>query len=292
MKYFFFLLFNLFVRPLSYLPLSLLYGVADIFYVILKYLIRYRIDVIKRNINNSFPNYSASQKEKLIRDYYHFLADLMAENIKGLSISNHEIEKRVKYEGIDILEKYWNEQRNVTIMTGHNCNFEWMLMTINKYLPQTVYSFYVEISNPYFRKLILNNRTRHGLQLLQAKDACAFYQDDSIQNFANIFAADQSPPNPEKAIWANFMHQDSAFVMGAYKYSLQKNCAVVYMSIQRERRGYYKIMLTEMFANLQSVDVNTFLQRYIQSLESTINEQPAYWLWSHKRWKHKKASSN
>ena len=104
----------------------------------------------------------------------------MAENIKGLSISNHEIEKRVKYEGIDILEKY----------------------------------------------------------------------------------------------------------------SLQKNCAVVYMSIQRERRGYYKIMLTEMFANLQSVDVNTFLQRYIQSLESTINEQPAYWLWSHKRWKHKKASSN
>lgn len=273
---------------MSYLPLPVLYGLADIFYFILKYIVRYRIHVIKTNINKAFPTYSATQKEILIRDYYHFLADLMAENIKGLSISNSEIDKRVKYEGVEVLQKYWKEGRNVSIMTGHNCNFEWMLMTINKYLPQTVYSFYVEISNPYFRKLMLNNRTRHGLQLLQAKNASSFYKDDSIQNFANIFAADQSPSNIEKAIWAKFMQQDTAFVMGAYKYSLQKNCAVVYMAIKRVRRGYYIIQFTEMMPSLQSVDVHSFLQQYIQALENTIQQQPAFWLWSHRRWKHKK----
>jgi KDO2-lipid IV(A) lauroyltransferase len=278
----------LFVRPLSYLPLNVLYGLADIFYLILKYIVRYRIHIIETNINNSFSTYTATQKEALIRDYYHFLADLMAENIKGLSISDSEIDRRVKYEGVKILQKYWQEGRNVTIMTGHNCNFEWMLMTINKYLPQTVYSFYVDISNPYFRKLMLNNRTRHGLQLLQAKDASTFYKDGSIQNFANIFAADQSPSNVEKAVWAKFMNQETAFVMGAYKYSLQKNCAVVYMSIKRVQRGYYTIQFTELTASLQSINVHTFLQQYIQALESTIHQEPAYWLWSHRRWKHKR----
>ena len=273
---------------MSYLPLSVLYGLADIFYLILKYIVRYRIHIIETNINNSFPSYTATQKEALIRDYYHFLADLMAENIKGLSISDTEIDRRVKYEGVEILQKYWQEGRNVTIMTGHNCNFEWMLMTINKYLPQAVYSFYVDISNPYFRKLMLNNRTRRGLQLLQAREASAFYRDESIQNFANIFAADQSPSNVEKAIWAKFMNQETAFVMGAYKYSLQKNCAVVYMSIKRVQRGYYTIQFTELTASLQSIDVHTFLQQYIQALESTIHQQPAYWLWSHRRWKHKR----
>jgi KDO2-lipid IV(A) lauroyltransferase len=272
--------------------MAVLYGLADIFYLILKYIVRYRIHIIKTNINNSFSTYTATQKEALIRDYYHFLADLMAENIKGLSISNTEIDSRVKYEGVEILQKYWQEGRNVTIMTGHNCNFEWMLMTINKHLPQAVYSFYVDIRNPYFRKLMLNNRTRHGLQLLQAKEASAFYRNESIQNFANIFASDQSPSNIDKAIWAKFMNQETAFVMGAYKYSLQKNCAVVYMSIRRQRRGFYTIQFTEMTASLQSMDVNTFLQQYIQALENTIHQQPAYWLWSHRRWKHKRVAKD
>ncbi len=273
---------------MSYLPLSVLYVLSDGFYLIIRYLLRYRIDVVKKNINHAFPLLTTVEKDNIIKAYYHFLADVMAENVKGLSITNDEIEKRVSYKGVELLEQYFKEKRNVTILTGHSCNFEWMLMTINKFLPQAVYSFYVEISNPYFRKLILDNRTRNGLQLLQAKDASAFYKDASIQNFANIFASDQSPSNLEKAQWTNFLNQDTAFIMGADKYSRLKRCAVVYMEMKCIKKGYYEITFSELCSNIDSLTRDELLSVYVDCLETTILSQPSNWLWSHNRWKHQR----
>ncbi len=286
LKLIYFIFFTIFVRPLSYLPLTFLYVLSDGFYYILRYFLRYRIVVIEKNLTNAFPTYSTVERKKIIKDYYHFLADVMAENVKGLTISDREIDQRMHYEGLELLSRYKDENRNVTLLTGHSCNFEWMLMTINKFLPQPVYSFYVEIGNPYFRKLILNNRTRNGLQLLQAKDASAFYKDASIQNFANIFASDQSPSNPDKALWTKFLHQHTAFVMGADKYSRQKNCAVVYMAMKRIDRGSYSVTFQELCSDIQTMNSTELLNAYVNALENTIIEQPACWLWSHNRWKH------
>lgn len=61
-----------------------------------------------------------------------------------------------------------------------------------------------------------------------------------------------------------------------------------YLDIQPIKRGYYKASIIPIAldpANTEEFETTT---KFMRILEERINERPEYWLWTHKRWKHKK----
>jgi len=162
------------------------------------------------------------------------------------------------------------------------------LMSINKYLPMQVFSFYNYIANPYFRKEITSNRTKTGLKLLLTQEAYTFYEQKAQEPYANIFASDQSPSQLKNVYWTSFLNQETAFLTGAARYSKKHDTAIVYMYIECTNRGYYEVRFKKIADACLHLSDEDIMKYYVDLLEKQIIEKPEYWLWSHKRWKRKR----
>ena len=270
------------------MPLKVLYGIGNIFHFFLQYIFKYRYTVIYTNLKKSFPDKSENELQQIIYQYYWFITDLMAENLKALTISNEELAQRFVYKNIELFEQLKAQNKSISILTAHYGNFEWMLMSINKYLPIQVYSFYNYIANPYFRDEIVRNRTRNGLKLLLTTEAYDFYKQATNEIYANIFASDQSPSNLKHVYWTTFLNQETAFLTGASRYSKMHDNAIVYMCIVPIKRGFYEVHFKLLMESCNQASDDEIMQAYVDEVEQQIIKKPELWLWSHKRWKKKR----
>ena len=137
-------------------------------------------------------------------------------------------------------------------------------------------------------------RTKDGLKLAATsmiiKDIIN-YRRENINTFS-VFIADQTPPGLESNYWTTFLNQDSAFFTGAGKIAAKYDMAVIFMNIQKKKRGHYNLDFEVLFEHTAGLDEQTITEKYVRRLEDQIRENPEYWLWSHRRWKHKRPVTN
>jgi KDO2-lipid IV(A) lauroyltransferase len=100
-------------------------------------------------------------------------------------------------------------------------------------------------------------------------------------------AADQSP-SKEAAVWLQFLNQDTPFFAGYEKIAKKTNQPVIFVDVQKVGRGFYEVEFILISKNPEETEDNFIVQKYAQLVENQIVRQPSYWLWSHKRWKHKR----
>jgi KDO2-lipid IV(A) lauroyltransferase len=100
-------------------------------------------------------------------------------------------------------------------------------------------------------------------------------------------AADQSPGRKyiDKAYWINFLGRDTAFLHGPEKHAVTNNYVVMYIDVQRKKRGYYTIELSVLTDKPSQLSDGEITSRFAKKLESIIYKDPTNWLWSHRRWK-------
>jgi KDO2-lipid IV(A) lauroyltransferase len=104
--------------------------------------------------------------------------------------------------------------------------------------------------------------------------------------FLIYFIADQRPPRNNK-FWTTFLHQPTSFFNGTEKMSRKLDLAVIFMHIEKTKRGYYNVTLKKLFDSVTELPENSVTLAFVNELEKEINRCPEFWLWSHKRWKHK-----
>ncbi|HSG67489.1 MAG TPA: lysophospholipid acyltransferase family protein, partial [Bacteroidales bacterium] len=102
------------------------------------------------------------------------------------------------------------------------------------------------------------------------------------------FAADQTPSNPRTSYWGRFLHQDTPFYTGMEKLARTLDLAVIYLDLYREKRGHYVGEFSMITNEPKSTKENEITDAYILRLEEAIRKRPDNWLWSHRRWKHKR----
>ncbi|MBC8005226.1 MAG: lipid A biosynthesis acyltransferase, partial [Verrucomicrobia bacterium] len=56
-------------------------------------------------------------------------------------------------------------------------------------------------------------------------------------------------------------------------------------------RGRYEAFYYKLVENPRDVEPEEILMKYIQKMEEIIKAEPEYWLWSHRRWKHKRPAN-
>lgn len=278
-----------FIYLLSILPFWVLYRISDFINFILFTLIGYRKDVIITNLKKSFPEKSTQEIKKIQKDFRRFFCDLIVETIKTLTITKKEATKRCRLKDTTLLNKLYDEKKKVIFVLGHYGNWELGGAAMSSMSKYQLYVIYRPLSNRYFDQLIIKMRTHLGTKLISMNDT--FKKMVSLRNSdeisATAFIADQAP-TPENSYWTTFLNQETAVFWGTEIIASKLNYPIVYITISQQKRGYYE-MATELFCeNPATTKKGEISEKHTKRLEQDIIKQPELWLWSHKRWKHRK----
>ncbi len=284
------IVYYLILKPLSYLPLSVLYVLSDIFYFLIIYLIPYRKEVIKTNITKSFPNKSEGEIRNIIKGFYRFLTDLMLETIWNFSLSEKEARKRLKVENPEALDTFYKNGKDVIIVVGHYNSWEFLLVAFNLMVDHRGAVIYTSLTDKFLDKVFKNFREKFGMKLLTKVDVKHTFANGLDKPMAILFGSDQAPASSRRAYWTSFLNQDTAVAIGVEKYAIKYNLPVFFGSLNRVKRGHYSLkleLLTDKPLNTKEGEIS---ELHVKALEKLIEEKPEYWLWSHKRWKRKRGA--
>ena len=185
-----------------------------------------------------------------------------------------------------LFDRYQAEKKSVIIVMGHYGNWEWAGSTFSLVCRQQLYVIYHPLSNKYFNQLLFDMRSKFGTKLYAMKDAFKDMVNNRAEISATAFIADQTPA-PEGAYWTTFLNQATPVFWGTEKIARKMDYPVVYVSVQRKKRGYYELTAETLFENPKETAVGEISEAHTRRLEADIIRQPGMWLWSHRRWKHK-----
>jgi KDO2-lipid IV(A) lauroyltransferase len=270
---------------LSHMPWFMLYGLSNLLSFVLYYVIRYRRQVVRENLRKSFPEKSPAEIITIEKEFYRFFADVMVENLKSLTMSGAELEKMCRIKNPEVLEQIIAQGKSVMIVMGHYGNWEICGRMVAHYFSFPVYFLYKPLSNPYFDKLTKYSRERYKTNMLSAQESVKKLIELKDTPLCVCFIADQTP-HPDKAFWVPFLNRETPVFTGPEKVTSKLDYTVFYLSITYNKRKDYSLEFVKItdtpkaLANEELTSIHTHL------LEKDIKASPAYWLWSHKRWKH------
>jgi len=276
-----------FVYGIALLPFPLLYVVSDGLYIVLYKLLGYRTAVVRENLRRSFPEKSAEELRTIERAFYRWFCDLVVETLKTLTISPAHVKERVSVSGEEVLKKHFDAGRSVILVMGHWGNWELGGARFSQLGLHQLFVIYHPLQNKWFDGLVHHMRTRLGNKLYAMNDTMKGMLRDRDKVTATAFIADQTPP-PDRAYWTTFLHQETPVFFGTEKIAQKLGYPVIYVGIERVRRGHYVMRFEELVANPERTTEGELSQLHTRRLESDIRRLPAFWLWSHRRWKHKR----
>jgi len=272
---------------ISLLPHWILYGISDIVFFLIYHVFKYRKKVVFENLKNSFPEKSDKEIESIARKFFRNLTDVMIETVKEFSISDKSIKKRFKFVNPEEFQKHYDNNKSVMMLMGHYTNWEYGV-TAPLWVPQECWAVYGKMENPVMDKYIVRTREKFGMTLYPMEETYNVMLNHKQGDKLYMFMADQSPHHAKIKYWIPFLNQETPVHIGAEKLSKMLDLAVVFIDIQRVKRGYYEITAHTLFDNPKETAEHEITDKYFEILEGIIKKKPENWLWSHKRWKYKK----
>lgn len=293
MRFTYYIIFALWYL-LSLLPLCVLYFLSDILlFPILYYLVGYRRKVVHHNLINSFPQKNEAEIANIEKEFYHFLCDYMVETIKLFSMSKEQTKRRMTFGGVkaitDAMEK---EDKNFCfVYLGHYCNWEW-IASLPYWCPDDVLcgQIYHPLRNKAMDQLFLRLRNRFGGESIAMKETLRRIIElkRAKQKCIIGFISDQSPKWNSIHHWCDFLNHDTPVFIGTEKIGKQVDALIYYADVKRVKRGYYHCEFKLMTHKAKEIADYQLTNQFTHLLEEMINNAPAFWLWTHKRWKRTK----
>ena len=283
------ILYYLIIKPLSLLPLRLLYLISNLLFLVCYYLLSYRKSIVVSNLKASFPEKNKTEIKQITKRFYHFFCDFIVESLKCFSISEKQALDRCKITNPEILDNLYRNNKSIVLASGHYSNWEMAAACLNLSLKHQAAALYKPLSNKFFNKKFIESRSKFGIELIPKKEGKDYLKNNTDRNLIIGFGCDQCPKKSKNNLfWTRFLNQDTAIMFGTEKYAIEFDYAVIFMNMTRVKRGYYEIDLQIIEENPCSTSYGEISKKHTQLLEEQIRRDPAYWLWTHKRWKLKR----
>lgn len=273
---------------ITLMPFWCYYRLSDFVYFLLYYVFSYRKKVVYKNLRNAFPDKNEKELKKIAKGFYKHFCDFVLESVKTIHISKKQNAKRFTFKNLDVFHDLYEKNKNIILVSGHYGNWEWMVSLPSK-LEHKFLALYRPLRNKYFDKMIINLRSKYATGMVPMNDTLKVILEHKQKNelIATWFLADQTPPK-EAQLWTTFLNQETPIFLGTEKIARKLNHAVVFMDIQKLKRGYYQAEFTLLFENASDTKEFEISKAHTKFLEEIIKKKPEYWLWSHRRWKHKR----
>ena len=286
-------LLYLFLYPLlwflSILPFRVLYLFSDFVYLIIYYIIGYRKKTVRENIALALPHLSEKERLVIEKKSYQHMCDMFLEMIKTMSISESEMNKRFQFVNLEIYKELEKEGKSIALMCAHYASYEWVI-SINNKINFKGYAIYKRINNKYFDKLVRDIRSKFKANLITTKETIPTIRENFKNNVLGIygFASDQSPKISSAFHWNTFMGVEVPVHTGAEMLAKKYDMNVVFLKVEKVKRGYYKAQFKTPSKNVNEVPNYEITDEFLKLVEQQIHEAPEYYLWTHKRWKHRR----
>lgn len=274
------------LRGVAMLPLGVLYLISDFLYLIVYRLVRYRLKVVRRNLSEAFPHKPEKELRRIERGYYRFLCDVMVETVKLLHISAAELARRVEVKNAGEVNAVSKAGRSVVLMLGHYGNWEWV-QDVSRCFTSGAYeaSIYRPLRNPMWDDIFRRVRSRWHVNILPQAKAVKALLDPSHRPWICGFIADQGPRQVLPDNVTPFLNHHTSFIYGPETIGTKVGADFYFLEMERMRRGYYRITFHHL-EPLADEKPYPYSRAFWQKFEEVIKRKPAYWLWSHKRWKY------
>lgn len=277
----------IFLYALSLLPMPILHVLGSFSYIIVYYVLGYRKKVVTLNLVNSFPDKKAEDIKKIEKRFYKYLTSLIFEIIKLSTISKEELQRRFKFKNIELINSYLDNGKSVLVCSAHYGNWEWGTVAAGLSLKGVSYPIYKPLSNKVFDKWFNTIRSRFGNRMVSMRQTYRALTESKDEATVFYFGSDQAPPKLKSHYWVEFLHQPTSIPMGVEKIAVKTKRPVFYLKVKVIKKGYYEVDCLPLCLHPEESTGHEITNLHARILEETIQNDPAYWLWSHKRWKHK-----
>lgn len=277
------------IKLISLLPFWALYLLSDGVYFLLFWVIKYRRVVVKQNLERCFPNKTEKEIAQIEKSFYHHLSDLMVETIKGISISENEMKRRMVNVNQEIYDDLKEKGQSSIIVMSHCGNWEWICLMSQLSCKQQIQCVYKTLSSQGFDRLMFLMRSKFGANPIPMEQTLRVLATNKDIVTCNAFIGDQNPSSGKTACWVDFFNQETAFMWGPEKIARKFNWPLYYLSTIKIKRGYYQALTVPLALEPNALDEGEITQLIARHTQKEIENQPETWLWSHRRWKHTRA---
>ncbi|PWB27144.1 lysophospholipid acyltransferase family protein [Flavobacterium sp. HTF] len=273
---------------ISILPFRLFYWFSDCVYFLVYHIIGYRRKVVRENLALALPHLNDSERKIIEKKFYSHMCDMFLEMIKTMSISAEEMDKRFKVTNLDLVLDYAKKGKSVILVASHYASYEW-LMTINPKIGFQGVAVYKKLANPYFDKLIRKIRSKYQTELIETKQAIPMMAQNQRDGILSMYglASDQSPKLDRIFHSMKFMGVEAPVHTGAEMLAKKYDLSVIFVKVKKLSRGHYEATFMPIADNPNEYPNFDVTEKYLQEVEKQILEAPEYYLWTHKRWKHR-----
>ena len=273
---------------LSILPFRLLYAVSDLLYILMYHVFRYRKLTVKENLRLVFPEKSDLEIKMITKKFFHHFCDIILESIKSMNISLKSMKARYNFKNLDIIKDFEKQNKSIILMCAHYGSWEWIFI-LQTYTSHRGYGIYKRLQNKYFDRLIKSIRARYNSYLITTKETFSVLEEAKKNGILSMngFASDQSPKKDKARHWNEFMGIRVPVHTGAEMLAKKLDMPIVFFAVERKKRGYYEATFQTLAENPTDFKDYEITDKFLKLVEKQIHEAPEYYLWTHKRWKHR-----
>lgn len=281
------------LKALTRVPLSALYAVGWLVYVVVYHVARWRRDQVALDVARAFPERSEAERARIVRQSYRNIGDVVMEVAWGFGADAAELRRRVTFENPEIVARAKAERHSVVLLAPHFCNWEWLLLAGGATFGLPIDAVYQTVRVASVDRYLREARSRFGGKPIRREDFVYELMSRAGTPRGYGLIADQTPRREDRKHWTCMLHRDTAFFLGAEKIARFLDAVVLYVAMRRVRRGHYSVHFTVLAAPPHSRegegDYSPIMEGFARNLERAVVESPADWLWLQKRWKYPKA---
>lgn len=266
-----------------------MYLFSDFAAFVMGRVVKYRHKVIYQNLKQAFPDKTSAEINTIAKGFYRNLTDNLLESFKTFTLSTSTIVRRHKIVNPELLESLLSKYDGIIGVTGHYANWEWGSQSGSLQCNNLFAALYKPLRNKYINSILKRSRAKCGTELVSIYETAELFEKYESKKCVFLMAADQSPSGGKQlknSYWFDFFNRKTAFLYGPEKYARKYNYPVVYIDIQRVKRGFYEVMLSVVTESPAELPEGEITRLYKNKLEQVITKKPEDWLWSHRRWKH------
>lgn len=288
MQFLVYILVYPFIWMISILPFRLLYMFSDGLYFLIYKVVGYRKKVVQDNLRLVFPEKPEAEINTITEKFYHHFCDMMVESIKSLTISEKAMKERFTFANVEVINNLEKQNRSIVLMCGHYGSWEWIFI-LQRYVSHKSYAVYSRLGNKYFDRLVKRIRAKYDSTLITTKETVGTLTRSKVKGELTIngFVSDQSPQVSRAFHWSEFMGIKVPIHTGAEMLAKRLDMSVVFFRVKRLKRGYYETTFELLAQNPNEFPNYEITDMFTQKLEKQIREAPQYYLWTHRRWKHR-----
>jgi KDO2-lipid IV(A) lauroyltransferase len=274
---------------ISILPFRIFYWFSDCVYFLVYHILGYRKKVVRKNLAITFPHLSNAERKVIEKKFYQHMCDMFLEMIKTMNISPEEMDKRFTVTNVEVFREYEEKGKSIVLLASHYASWEWLL-SLTKNLNFRAIGVYKKIANPYFDKLVRKIRSKYGTELVETKKTIPLMAQNQRDGILSLYglASDQSPKMDRIFHSKEFMGIEVPVHTGGEMLAKKYDLSVLFIKVKKIKRGYYEATIVPLCENPNDYPNFEITEMYLKEVEKQIREAPEYYLWTHKRWKHKK----